>query len=201
MRRWRLRLLRLLLRRPAIRSTCPNTGTTPTTTISTRPRLSAEIYIDLSDTLKFTGGIRTTGIRKACATAGTSSTPSSRSRTACSRRAFRQSFRSARRQFASLDPDPFTQDTPGAVNDFRVIESDFNSTTGRAVLQWTPSDNVQYYASWTSRLQNRRLQSALDRASRPAGNVRPEVINAFEAGVKSNLRRRQTASEPDRLLL
>ena len=107
-----------------------------------------EIYIDLSDTLKFTGGIRhnwdTKGLRDrgnlfdsfiALADGVLApgvppvvpiGTPSVR---------------------ALLDPDPFTQDTPGAVNDFRVIESDFNSTTGRAVLQWTPSDDVQYYAS------------------------------------------------------
>ncbi|MEZ5930067.1 MAG: TonB-dependent receptor [Parvularculaceae bacterium] len=67
------------------------------------------------------------------------------------------------------------------MNDFRVIESDFNSTTGRAVLQWTPSDNVQYYASWT---RGYKTGGFNPRTLIPgvAPTFDPEVINAFEAG-------------------
>lgn len=146
-----------------------------------------EVYFDISDTLRLTGGVRhnwdTKGLRDrgnlfdsfialsgGTLPAGVTpfvplGTPSVR---------------------ALLDSDETTQGTAGAVNDYRVIESDFNATTGRAVLQWTPTDNVQFYASWS-------------RGYKPGGfNPRtlipgvpktfdPEVINAYEAGVKSTL--------------
>ncbi|MBB5518059.1 TonB-dependent receptor [Amphiplicatus metriothermophilus] len=146
-----------------------------------------EVYFDITDTLKLTGGVRhnwdTKGLRdrgdlldsfialiSGTLPAGVPpvvplGTPSVRD---------------------LLDADELNEGTPGAVNDFRVIEDDFDSTTGRAVLQWTPTDNAQFYASWT-------------RGFKPGGfnprtlvpgvslTFEPEVINAYEAGVKSTL--------------
>lgn len=153
-----------------------------------------ELYFDISDTLKLTGGIRhnwdTKGLRDRgnlfdsfIALAGGTlplgyppfvplGTPSVR---------------------ALLDANELVQCQPlgsfcadGGINDFRVVESDFNSTTGRAVLQWTPTDNSQFYASWT-------------RGYKPGGfNPRtgiagvgltfdPEIIQAYEVGVKTRV--------------
>lgn len=145
-----------------------------------------EVYINITDSLKLTGGIRhnwdTKGVRdrgnlleSASSTntgilAGTPpivpfGTPSVR---------------------PLLDSDELTEGTPGAVNDFRVVEGDFNATTGRAVLQYTPNDNVQLYASWTRGFKpggfNPRTNSAL--VPLVFGS---EKINAYEAGIKSNL--------------
>ncbi|MCA8888647.1 MAG: TonB-dependent receptor [Parvularculaceae bacterium] len=146
-----------------------------------------EIYVDLTDTLKLTGGIRhnwdTKGLRDrgglldsfvALATgtlpAGTPpvvplGTPSVR---------------------PLLDADEMTQNTPGAVNDFRVTEGDFNSTTGRAVLQWTPTDNAQFYASWTRGYKPGGFNPRAATAANLSPTFRPEVINSYEVGVKSN---------------
>ena len=146
-----------------------------------------EVYYDISDTLKLTGGIRhnwdTKGLRDRgnlldtfiAAAQGTLpagvapfvpiGTPSVR---------------------PLLDSNELVEGTAGAINDFRVIESDFNSTTGRAVLQWTPSDNAQYYASWT---RGFKAGGFNPRAATAAGDLtfEPEIINAYEVGVKSNL--------------
>lgn len=139
-----------------------------------------EVYVDISDSLKLTGGIRhnwdTKGVRdrEALLTSATGAgllalvpfgTPSVR---------------------GLLDPDELTQGTPGAVEDFRVVEGDFDATTGRAVLQYTPNDNVQVYASWTRGFKpggfNPRTNSAL--VPTVFGD---EKINSYEAGIKSNL--------------
>ncbi len=147
----------------------------------------AELYYDITDTLKLTGGVRrnwdTKGVKdrlnfldtfigSALGTLPPGAPPVVPIGT--------QSV------LDLLDSDPNTQGTAGAVQDFRVIESGFNSLTGRAVLQWTPSDNAQYYASWTRGFKpggfNPRAQTA-------GGDFtfEPEVINAFEVGVKSSL--------------
>jgi outer membrane receptor protein involved in Fe transport len=75
----------------------------------------------------------------------------------------------------------------GGRNDFRVVESDFDATTGRALLQWTPTDDVQVYASWTRGFKpggfNPRTLTALNIPL----TFDPEIIKAYEIGVKSNL--------------
>ncbi len=75
----------------------------------------------------------------------------------------------------------------GGRNDFRVVEGDFDATTGRAVLQWTPNDNVQLYASWTRGYKpggfNPRTLTALNIPL----TFDSEVIKAYEVGVKSNI--------------
>ena len=146
-----------------------------------------EIYIDVSDTVRFTGGIRhnwdTKGVRDRGNLLDTFIASALGTLPATAPPVVPLGTPSVR---VLLDADPLNEGTAGAVNDYRVIQADFNSTTGRAVLQWTPSDNVQYYLSWTRGFKpggfNPRAQTA-------AGNLtfQPEVINAFEAGVKSNI--------------
>jgi outer membrane receptor protein involved in Fe transport len=145
-----------------------------------------EIYVDLSDTLRFTGGIRhnwdTKGLRDRGNLLESASTtnPGILAGTPAVVPIGTPSVRGL------LDADEFTEGTPGAVNDFRVIEADFNSTTGRAVLQWTPTDNVQYYVSWTRGYKPGGFNPRTLTASVPL-TFDPEVINSFEAGVKSNI--------------
>ncbi|MGE0408259.1 MAG: TonB-dependent receptor [Amphiplicatus sp.] len=74
----------------------------------------------------------------------------------------------------------------GEVNDYRIAESDFDSTTGRAVLQWAATDNLLYYVSWTRGYKPGGFNPRTLTASVPL-TFDPEVINAYEAGVKSNL--------------
>ncbi len=153
-----------------------------------------EVYFDITDTLKLTGGIRhnwdTKGVRDrgnllesaGSAVAGVPlavppivpfGTPSVR---------------------GLLDANELVQCPSlevycanGGRNDFRVVESDFDATTGRAVLQWTPTDNVQLYASWTRGYKpggfNPRTLTALNIPL----TFEPEVIKAYEAGIKSNI--------------
>lgn len=74
----------------------------------------------------------------------------------------------------------------GGVNDFRVVQSDFNATTGRAVLQWTPNDDIQVYVSWTRGYKPGGFNPRTTSATVPL-EFGAEVINAYEAGVKSAL--------------
>jgi outer membrane receptor protein involved in Fe transport len=153
-----------------------------------------EVYFDITDSLKLTGGVRhnwdTKGVRdrgNLLESAGTAvagvpaalspivpfGTPSVR---------------------ALLDANELVQCpslevfcATGGRNDFRVVEGDFDATTGRAVLQWTPTDNVQVYASWTRGFKpggfNPRTLTALNIPL----TFDPEIIKAYEAGIKSNL--------------
>lgn len=157
----------------------------------TSTSIFGEVYIDISDTLRLTGGIRhnwdTKGLRDrgglldsfvALATGSINpavppvvpiGTPSVR---------------------PILDPDELTEGTAGALapdTDFRVAEDNFNATTGRAVLQWTPSDSVQFYASWTRGYKPGGFNPRAATAAGISPNFAPEIINAYELGMKSNL--------------
>lgn len=145
-----------------------------------------EIYVDLTSKLKFTGGIRhnfdTKGVRDrgnlldsfGGLVAGT--LPPALAIVPFGTQSVRP----------LLDPNELVQGTTGAVNDFRVAQSQFNSTTGRAVLQYTPSENVQIYTSWTRGFKAGGFNPRATTAGLPL-TFDPEVINAFELGVKSNL--------------
>ncbi|MEQ1932027.1 MAG: TonB-dependent receptor [Parvularculaceae bacterium] len=153
-----------------------------------------EAYFDITDTLKLTGGVRhnwdTKGVRDrgnllesaGSAVAGVPGaipavvpfgTPSVR---------------------GLLDANELVQCpsleiycASGGRNDFRIVEGDFDATTGRAVLQWTPTDSVQLYASWTRGYKpggfNPRTLTALNIPL----TFDSEVIKAYEVGVKSNI--------------
>ncbi len=145
-----------------------------------------EIYVDISDSLKLTGGIRHNWDTKGVRDRGNlleSASASNAGVLAGTPAVVPFGFPSVR---ALLDSDEFTQGTPGAVNDFRVVEGDFNATTGRAVLQWTPSDDAQIYVSWTRGFKPGGFNPRTLTASVPT-IFGSEKINAYEAGIKSNL--------------
>lgn len=157
--------------------------------------LFGEIYVDLSDTLRFTGGVRhnwdTKGLRdRGNLLESASTTNPALFPTGVIPPIVPIGTPSVR---GLLDANELVQCQPlgavcadGGVNDFRVVESDFNSTTGRAVLQWTPSDNAQYYVSWTRGYKPGGFNPRTLTLAVPL-TFDPEVINAFEVGVKSNV--------------
>lgn len=145
-----------------------------------------EVYLDITDTLKFTGGIRhnwdTKGLRDrgSILESANAANPGILAGTPPIVPLGAPSVR------LLLDADELTEGTLGAVNDFRVVESDFDATTGRAVLQWTPTDSTQVYASWTRGYKPGGFNPRTLTASVPL-TFEPEVINAYEAGVKTRL--------------
>jgi len=154
-----------------------------------------EIYVDITDTLKLTGGIRynwdTKGAteREALLTSASNAgllaivpfgTPSVRD------------LLDANPAVQCTTPGPAAEpqscpgDPTGGVQDFRVSEGDFNALTGRGILQWTPSDDIQIYASWTRGYKPGGFNPATTSAS-VAPTFDEEVIKAYEIGLKSNL--------------
>jgi outer membrane receptor protein involved in Fe transport len=154
-----------------------------------------EIYVDITDTLKLTGGIRynwdTKGAieREALLTSASNAgllalvpfgTPSVRD------------LLDANPQVQCTTPGPLSEpqscpgDPTGGVQDYRVSEGDFNALTGRGVLQWTPSDDVQVYVSWTRGYKPGGFNPATTSAL-VAPTFEPEIIKAYEAGIKTNL--------------
>ncbi len=152
-----------------------------------------EVYFDITDTLKLTGGIRQNWDTKGLRDRGNLleslgavnplvrivpfGTPSVRG------------LLDANELVQCADPlnvAACQADPNGGVNDFRVVEADFNATTGRAVLQWTPNDDVQFYASWTRGYKPGGFNPRTLFASVPL-TFEPEIIKAYEVGVKSQL--------------
>ena len=148
-----------------------------------------EIYFDITDTLKFTGGVRrnftTKGVRDRSnlldsfiTLLGPDFDPDGTPVIVPIGTPVR----------GLLDADELTEGTPGALNDFRVVDGEFNATTGRAVFQWTPSDGIEAYASYTRGFKAGGFnpRAALGLPGIPE-QFDPETINAFEVGVKSIL--------------
>lgn len=148
--------------------------------------LFGEIYVDISDNLKLTGGIRHNWDTKSLRDRGSilesasATNPGILAGTPAAVPLGTPSVRDL------LDSDELNEGTPGAVNDFRVISEDFNSTTGRAVLQWTMSDNAQLYFSWTRGYKPGGFNPRTLTTTVPL-TFDAEVINAYEVGLKSNL--------------
>ncbi len=154
-----------------------------------------EIYVDITDTLKLTGGIRynwdTKGAleREALLTSASNAgllalvpfgTPSVRD------------ILDANPAVPCTTPGPAAEpqscpgDPTGGVQDFRVSKGDFNALTGRGVLQWTPTDDVQVYVSWTRGYKPGGFNPA-STSTVVAPTFDPEIIKAYEAGIKTNL--------------
>lgn len=129
-----------------------------------------EAYFDLTDTIKLTGGIRQNFDRK-----------SSRER---------GNFLESPGTAISFLPigTQSAIDAVDTINPFLAREGDFNATTGRAVIQWTPSDNAEVYASYTRGFKAGGFNPVAS-ATFPgiAPVFAPENINAFEAGIKTVL--------------
>ena len=156
--------------------------------------LFGEIYIDISSQIRFTGGIRhnwdTKGSREREALLTSASNAG----------AFPVVPFGTPSVQGILDANPLVPCSPplnpaepaacpgdpnGGVQDYRVSRGNFNATTGRAVLQWTPNDNMQYYVSWTRGYKPGGFNPASTSAIVSA-TFAPEIINSYEAGVKSN---------------
>jgi outer membrane receptor protein involved in Fe transport len=156
-----------------------------------------EIYIDLADNLKLTGGIRHNWDTKSLRDRGSileSASPTNVGVLNGIPPIVPLGTPSVR---GLLDANEFVSCVPlgtfcadGGVNDFRVIESDFDSTTGRAVLQWTIDDDAQLYFSWTRGFKPGGFNPRTLTAGVPL-TFEPEVINAYELGLKSQLGRLQ----------
>ncbi len=146
-----------------------------------------EVYYDITDTLKFTGGVRynrdTKGVRDRGNLldsllllldnpTGNPTPPVVPIGT--------QTVRPL------LDADELTEGTPNAVTDFRIVEEDFNAVTGRAVLQWTPNDDAQFYVSYSRGYKPGGFNPQTNFAD-VSLTYDEETINSFEVGVKSNL--------------
>lgn len=154
-----------------------------------------EVYFDITSNLKLTGGVRhnwdTKGVRDRGNLLESAGTPPTGTPTLAIPAIVPLGTPSVR---GLLDANELVQCpslevycATGGRNDFRVVQSDFNATTGRAVLQWTPTERVQVYASWTRGYKpggfNPRTLTALNVPL----TFDPEVIKAYEAGIKSNL--------------
>jgi outer membrane receptor protein involved in Fe transport len=144
-----------------------------------------EIYVDITDRLKFTGGVRYNNDKISTA----------------DRNAFLSSFASflagapGVTPFAPigtsadaiallLDSDPATQGTAGAAADFEFTNLTFNAVTGRAVVQWEPVDGQHLYASWSRGFKPGGVNppSTLDLVFPSV--FADEIINAYEIGAK-----------------
>ncbi|MGF1545181.1 MAG: TonB-dependent receptor [Parvularculaceae bacterium] len=145
-----------------------------------------EVYYDISDTLKFTGGVRYNRDTKGVRDRGNlldSLSPTNPGVLAGTPPIVPLGTTDVR---PLLDSDELTSGTPGAITDFRIAEEDFNAVTGRAVLQWTPTDNQQYYLSYSRGYKPGGFNPLTAIADVPL-TYDAEFINSIEVGAKTNL--------------
>lgn len=145
-----------------------------------------EAYVDITDTFKFIGGFRYNLDDKGVRDRGNlleSASTTNPGILAGTPGAVPLGTPSVR---PLLDSNELVEGTPGAVNDFRVVEDSFNAPTGRAVLQWTPTDNSQYYVSYTRGYKAGGFNPRTTSAEVPL-TFEPENINAYEIGAKLSL--------------
>ncbi|MBI1365663.1 MAG: TonB-dependent receptor plug domain-containing protein [Alphaproteobacteria bacterium] len=135
-----------------------------------------EVYFQLAPTLKLTGGVRHNWDTKSLR----------------ARQDLYDSFiayAAGLPRAAALVPLG-TQSVKALLDSFNPYipqKGDFNATTGRAVLQWTPSDNAQLYASWTRGYKPGGFNPPTPAIFGVPPTFQPEIINAYEAGIKSNI--------------
>ncbi len=82
-----------------------------------------------------------------------------------------------------LDPDPFTAGSLG-VSDFRVDSNKFEAVTGRGVLEWIPNDGLLIYASYSRGYKPGGFNPLTAIGGGVAPTYESEFINAFEVGAK-----------------
>ncbi|GJL94573.1 MAG: TonB-dependent receptor [Hyphococcus sp.] len=83
-----------------------------------------------------------------------------------------------------LDSDPFTQGTAGAVADFRVDSNTYEAVTGRAVFEWNPTDETLLYASYSRGYKPGGFNPLTAIGGGVARTYESEFINAIEVGMK-----------------
>ncbi|WDI30036.1 TonB-dependent receptor [Hyphococcus flavus] len=144
-----------------------------------------EIYVDLSDTLRFTGGVRYNHDEKSIQ----------------DRALLLDSFLALAGGDPGLAP-PFgmgtapvvvplgtTDVTAGldVINPRRVDTVDFDEFTGRAVLDWQMTDNALLYLSYSRGYKPGGFNAPASVGLGVQPTYEPEFINAYEIGLKSNL--------------
>ncbi len=144
-----------------------------------------EIYFDISDTLRFTGGMRYNHDEKSIR----------------DRALLLDSFLALAGGNPNLAP-PFgmgvapvvvplgTTDVTSAldaINPHRTGTVDFDEFTGRAVLDWQVTDNSLLYFSYSRGYKPGGFNAPASVGLGAAASYDPEFINAFELGLKSNM--------------
>lgn len=136
-----------------------------------------EVYIDLTDSLSFIGGVRYND--------DTVSTTQ--------RNAFAASFQAALAGIPeSVVPPvvevPSTQEDVLAVlasaAPYSPIELSFDAVTGRAVLQWAATDNQSYYASYSRGFRPGGVNPSTGGGAGGNATFDDETVDAFEIGAK-----------------
>ncbi|MEE2691118.1 MAG: TonB-dependent receptor [Pseudomonadota bacterium] len=143
-----------------------------------------EVYVDITDTLKLTGGVRYNNDDVST----------------FDRNPFLGSFSAfvggapiipvvqigtTEAQLLNLlDPDPRSPNTPGAASDFELTELSFDAITGRAVLQWEPVPGQNLYASWSRGFKPGGVNPASTGDIEFSPTYDNEIVNAYEVGAK-----------------
>lgn len=157
----------------------------------------AEVYVDLSDQLKLTGGVRYNNDLKNVRDRGLQPFGSlvcvlgALSGGSC---AIDPTNPASVPPFvvplgtmdvsAFLDSDPFTQGTATAVSDFRVDSARYEAVTGRGVLEWAANDGLLLYASYSRGYKPGGFNPRTAIGGGVAPTYESEFINAFEVGAK-----------------
>jgi iron complex outermembrane recepter protein len=143
-----------------------------------------EVYFDITDTLKLTGGVRYNDDDVST----------------FDRNAFLGSFSSflagapvlpvvpigttEEELLELLDSMPGTPGTPGAAADYALTELSFDALTGRAVLQWEPIPGQNLYASWSRGFKPGGVNPASTGDLEFNPTYDNEIVNAYEIGAK-----------------
>lgn len=169
-----------------------------------RDSLSAfgEVYWDITDTIKFTGGVRYNNDEKnvrdralqpfgslLCIIGSLSGTPCAISLADPFGVGGTPPFvvpLGTTNVEPFLDADPFTQEAIGtqAVSDFRVESETYEAVTGRAVLEWAATDETLVYASYSRGYKPGGFNPRAAVTSGVPLVYDSEFINAFEVGLK-----------------
>lgn len=142
--------------------------------------LFGEVYIDITDNLRLTGGIRYSNDEKFVR---------ARSPLFVGLVPFGTTdvfgFMNAGGNFGEFDFDP----NIAGIQPYAEESASFDEVTGRIVLdwQWTP-DNL-LYASWSRGYKSGGINPPINRTEFPSVPItfQPEIINAFEVGSKNTL--------------
>lgn len=144
-----------------------------------------EVYYDITDTLRFTGGVRYNHDKK----------------TVMDRALLLDSFLALAGGNPNLAP-PFGMGTApivvplgttdvtaalDAINPHRVDSATFKEVTGRAVLDWQATDNTLVYFSYSRGYKPGGFNAPNSVGLGAPLTYESEFINAYEVGVKSNL--------------
>ena len=125
-----------------------------------------EVYVDVSDTVKFTWGLRYTRDEKRVR----------------DRNLLLNSLLAG-----APNPTPIGSSSAAGLPSYRTDKADFRMITGRFVVDWRFSDSTMFYGSVTRGAKGGGFNPPFDPAQFPNATrtFDPEQINAFEIGSKS----------------